>query len=244
MDVALKLQEDAFDRAEELAAELRIDAPTALGHLSYMWRWANRVLCPEGSRAPDGIIRGRSAVIRLEAAARWKGVKGAFVAALERMQLIARTLKKIRVKGTQVYADEQKKRMERARVERERRAAKKKAEQAANPPKPRLVATKISEAALNFWRWMMHERAQDVDKPDADPMAPRDFRILRAGCAPDFEPPPSFGEWFENREREGISLQQLARAWFKYLGDTHFESRSWPVAVFMTENVYRARLTA
>lgn len=238
MDVTLTLQDDAFDRAEELAAELRIEEPAALGHLAYLWRWATRVLKPKHNAAPDGIVRGRAAVIRIEAAARWKGIRGAFVAALERMQLIARALKKIRVKGTAPYAEEWKKR-EAARVrERERRAAKRAEMQkmvSATTP-PRLVSISKNDGVdehgnpradhpLGLWTWMMRARSDG------------------RGVAPDREPPSEFETWHARLKREEISDYELSAAWNSYLRDQHFRERAWPVAVFMTEGVYRPRLT-
>lgn len=211
----------------------------------YLWWWTVRVLRPRPDAAPNGIVTGRAAVQRVEGAARWRGKPGALVEALITMGLVTRANKKMRVKGTEPYAREQR-RKERARErERVRRAEKKKLlEQAQQPKKPQLVRTKISEAALAFWNWMMHERAQDVWKAGHDPFGPRAHGIERPGCAPDREPPIGFGKWFDEREAEGISVESLANAWGRFLGDDGFRTKRWPVPVFITEGVYRKRLTA
>lgn len=244
MKLELKIQEDAFDRAEALAAELRIDAPTALGHAMYMWWWAVRVLRPTPTSAPNGIITGRAAVQRLEAAARWKGAPGRLVRALMDLGLIARVGKKMRVKGTEPYAREQR-RKEKARArERQRRAEKKKLLDELRPKKPQLVKPEASKEAIAFWHWMMHERAQDKWKPGADPFGPRDGQLDRAGVSMDKAPPQGFGRWYAERMDENLTNEQLSCAWLRFLGDEHFRTRRWPVLVFMTEGIFRSRLTA
>lgn len=247
MKLELKIQEDAFDRAEALAAELRIPAPLALGYLMYLWWWTVRVLRPNPTAAPNGIVTGRAAVLRIEAAARWTGPRGKLVEALMDLQLIVRAdKKKMRVKGTEPYAREQRKKEKNRERERARRAEKKKLLEELQPKtkKPQLVRTEISEAARAFWNWMMHERAQDKWKPGHDPFGPRVGGIERPGCAPDREPPIGFGKWFDERMSENIPDASLASAWLRYLGDDTFRSRKWPVPVFMTEGIYRKRLTA
>lgn len=247
MRLELKIQEDAFDRAEALAAELRIEAPLALGCLTYLWWWAVRVLRPNPEAAPNGIVTGRCPIQRIEAAARWRGKQGAFVEALINLGLISRVQKKMRVKGTDPYAREQR-RKEKARArEKTRRAERKRLLEELQQPKmqkPQLVRAPISEAALSFWKWQMHRRAQDDFKPGADPFGARATSILRSGCAPDREPPLGFGEWFDGLVSSGIKIDSLCNAWTRYLGDEHFRSRRWPVAVFMTASVFRSRLTA
>lgn len=246
MKLELKIQEDAFDRAEALAAELRIESPLALGCLTYLWWWAVRVLRPNPDAAPNGIVTGRSSIQRIEAAARWRGKPGAFVDALLAIGLVTRVGKKMRVKGTEPYAREQRKKEKARERERKRRAEKKKLLEEAQQPKmkkPQLVRTAISAAAQAFWNWMMHERAQDKWKPGHDPFGPRDGAIERPGCAPDREPPIGFGKWFDERVNEGIAEESIAHAWLRFLGDDSFRTRRWPVPVFMTEGIYRKRLT-
>lgn len=239
-DYVVKVQEDAFRRAEELAAVLGIDAPTALGHLTYLWRW---VLTLRPNAAPDGIVRGRASCLRLEAAARWKGKRGALVDALVELDLITRERKKLRVKGTKPYADEWKQKDAARARERERRRVKREAvKKVAKPSKLEVVKSMLppSEEALKWWGWAMEQRARDQYKKDYDPMWPG--AVERRGSPSDEAPPKSFAKWFEDRAAEGVSGDQLAWAWMRYLGDEHFTSRHHPLPVFMTEGVFRDRI--
>lgn len=241
----VKVQEDAFRRAEELAAVVNIAAPTALGHLNYIWRW---VLTLKPDAAPDGIVRGRAACIRLEAAARWTGKRGALVDALVELGLVTRERRKLCVKGTKPYADEWKKKDQARARERERRRLQREAQRAQKksngPSKLAMVKSALppSEEVSKWWKWSMTERATDTYKKDYDPLYPN--AIERKGVPSDEAPPKSFSQWFEDRIAEGISPEQLAWAWIRYLGDEHFASRQWPLPVFMAEGVFRPRLTS
>lgn len=240
-DYVVKVQEDAFRRGEELAAVLDIECTTAMGILLYIWRW---VLTLKPDSAPDGIILGRATCLRLEAAARWRGPRGKLVEAMLELGLITRQTKKMRVKGTKPYADEWRRKEKARKRECARRQEKRAAKQQPPRPTPKLVPAKLSEAASGFWNWLMEERARDVWKPGHDPMGPRQGGIERPGCAPDRAPPAGFGEWFDARMTEKIAVEQLAHAWLRYLGDDTFRTRRWPIAVFMTEGIFRSRLTA
>jgi hypothetical protein len=247
-DYTVKVQEDAFRRAEELAAVLGISEAAALGHLTYLWRW---VLTLRPNAAPDGIVRGRAACLRLEAAARWKGKRGDLVEALLELGLVTRERKKMRVKGTKPYADEWRRKDEARSRERERRREKRAAlsatEKKTKPSKLEVVKSALppSEEAMKWWAWAMEQRATDKMKDGYNPFdTPRAYALARKGVPSDSVPPKSFAKWFEDRTHEGILGNQLAWAWLRYLGDEHFESRQWPLAVFMTEGVYRDRITA
>lgn len=239
----VELQEDAFSRAEELATVLQISDPEALGHLCYLWRW---ILTQQIGRAPDGIVRGRASVLRLEGAARWKGKRGAFVDALVAIGFVVRERKKLKVKGTKRYADAWKKKDAARRRERARRIEMKR--QAAsgekNLPKLSVVRGKVSDEARAWWQWAMYERSKDTFKPGVDPFScARAHALLRAGVPADFDMPKSFGEWFDARMKEGITSDSLKWAWDRYLGDNHFESRQHPLPIFMSDGVYRKRTT-
>lgn len=226
MSFVIHVQEDAYERAEGLAAVLRIDEVKAMGHLMYLWRWVVRVLKPRHDAAPDGIVKGRSAIVRLEAAARWRGTKGAFVAALEELQLITRQTRKIRVKGTEPYAHEHKRKQKRAERERQRRAEKKTKTAAPIPSKsPRLVARQLSDETRGFWDYLMKKRLEMRGVPE------------------DREPHSGFEKFVRDIESEGIPLYSASDAWVRYLGDENFADRRWPLAVFMHENVHRPRMT-
>jgi hypothetical protein len=239
----LTLQEDAFSRAEELATVLKIEPTTALGLLCYLWRWA---LSLTPGQAPTGIVRGRASCLRLEGAARWKGKRGELVDALVELGLVTREQRKLRVKGTKPYADEFRRKEEARKREKERRAAKKQLEAKLGITKSdglRVVKREPSEEAKKWWQWAMRERARDRYKKGADPFGPRDFNLERAGVPEDLEPPKSFAVWFDERMKEGITPDALCWAWDRYLGDQHFESRDWPLPIFMSDGVYRKRVT-
>lgn len=243
MNCELKIQEDAFDRGEALAAELRIKSPTALGHLLYLWRWAVRVLRPNPDAAPNGIVTGRATVQRIEAAARWDGKPGAFVEALIALGLITRVQKKMRVKGTEPYAREQRKKEKARERERKRRAERKLLlEQAGvkSTTKPSLVRKPPSKDALAYWHWMMHERATPEYGVGNDGFS---RRLKRNGIVMDHEPPKNFAQWFDKLVADGIGVDALNGAWERYLIDKEFGPKGWPVAIFMHENVFRQRLT-
>lgn len=244
MSYVVRIQEDAFRRAEELAAVLGIEETTAFGLLGYLWRWVLTLRGPDAP--PDGIVRGRAACLRLEAAARWKGKRGVFVEALIELGLVTREKKKMRVKGTKPYADEWRKKDEARRRERERRAAKRAAAKAAGEKSTKLAVVKRllppSEEAMKWWTWAMEQRATDRVKKGYDPFYGA-AAIERRGVPSDESPPKSFASWFEERLAEGISPDSLAWAWIRYLGDGHFESRQWPLPVFMTDGVFRVRIT-
>jgi hypothetical protein len=71
-------------RLHQLAEELRIGRPQALGHLALLWTWAL-------DNAPDGTLDGvRDSV--LARSADWPGDPGEFVAALERCKFVCRPL--------------------------------------------------------------------------------------------------------------------------------------------------------
>lgn len=240
MNCELKIQEDAFDRGEALAAELRIKAPTALGHLLYLWRWAVRVLRPSPDAAPTGIVTGRATVQRIEAAARWDGKPGELVEALIALGLVTRVNKKMRVKGTEPYAREQRKKEKARERERKRRAERKLLLEQAGLKKPSIVRSQPSKEALAYWHWMMHERSTPEFGPGPDGIGQR---IKRNGIVMDHEPPRNFAQWFEKLMGEKVSVDSLNGAWARYLLDKEFGPKGWPVAVFMHENVFRQRLT-
>lgn len=240
-DYVVKVQEDAFRRGEELAAVLGIECTTAMGLLLYIWRW---ILTLKDSGPPDGIILGRAACLRLEAAARWRGPRGKLVEAMLELGLITRKAKKLNVKGTKPYADEWRRKDKARKRERDRRLEKKIEKRQLPRPAPKLVRTNLSEAARGFWNWLMEERGRDVWKPGHDPFGPRHGALDRAGVLADREPPPDFGKWFDDRMAEKIPVDNLAHAWMRYLGDDAFRTRRWPLPVFMTEGIFRSRLTA
>lgn len=240
----LRIADDAFRRAEDLAVVLRVKATEALGMLNYLWRW---VLTLKEKGAPDGIVKGRAAVLRLEAAARWDGVRGKLVEALVELGLITRESKKIRVKGTQRYADEYRKReaaRQRAKTSRERRKSETPEPESAQSRRisdqpdqirPKLISIDRNSGTndageplpnnkVGLWTWFMRART--------------DIRRL----SPDRAMFPEFERWFEAVKREGITDYELSAAWVSYLGDEHFAGRRWPIAVFITEGVFRPRL--
>lgn len=237
------LKEDAFARGEELATILKIPVALALGHLCYLWRW---VLTLTPGVAPTGIVRGRASCLRLEGAARWQGKRGELVEALVELGLVTREQRKLRVKGTKPYADEFRRKEAARKRERVRREEKRKLEQQLGMSKDkglRVVKRELSEEALKWWNWAMRERSRDRYKKGADPFGPRAHTVERDGVPADLEPVKMFSAWFDERMKEGIEADALCWAWVRYLGDDHFESRQWPLAVFMHDNVYRARIT-
>lgn len=241
----LRIADDAFRRAEDLAVVLRVKATEALGMLNYLWRW---VLTLKEKGAPDGIVKGRAAVLRLEAAARWDGIRGKFVEALVELGLVVREHRKIRVKGTKRYADEYARReaaKSRARESRERRKMAESVEpeqdlehsrRETDQKRPDLISVErnagtnehgepLPDNKLGLWTWMMRARSE----------------ICR--IRPDRAPTDTFETWFERVKHEGIDDMALSSAWVSYLADRHFADRRWPVRVFLSEGVYRARLT-
>lgn len=237
------LKEDAFARAEELATVMGISEVQALGHLSYLWRW---ILTLRIGAPPDGIVRGRASCKRLEGAARWRGKPGALVDALVELGLVTRERKKLRVKGTKPYADEWK-RKDGARKRERTRRLEQKAAALKNGERPQLTVVKkqlqLSDDGLKWWVWAMRERARDRIKPGADPFGPRAHIVERDGVPSDADPPKTFGTWFDERMKDGTSASALCNAWIRFLGDDHFASREWPLPIFMSDGVYRKRIT-
>lgn len=237
------LKEDAFTRGEELATILKIPVALALGHLCYLWRW---VLTLTPGAAPTGIVRGRASCLRLEGAARWQGKRGELVDALVELGLVTREQRKLRVKGTKPYSDEWKKKDAARKRERERRRLKKEEEKKLGVEKKdglRVVKHELSEEAKKWWAWAMRERSRDRYKRGADPFGPRDGCLEREGTPEDAAPPKAFPNWFDQRMNEGITADALCWAWVRYLGDQNFESRHWPLPIFMSDGVYRHRIT-
>lgn len=236
----LRIQPDATKRAAELAAVLGVEIPTAIGYLTLLWQWT---LSLKTEAAPDGIVRGRAACLRLEAACLWKGKRGALVDALVELDLVARERRKLRVKGTRPYAEEWK-RKEAARKREIQRRLEQKAAQSKETP--RLVAVKSnfqpSKEAIEWWQWAMAQRAHTQYKNDCDPLW-GEMAVARKGSPSDAAPPAGFAKWFEDRVKEGTDANALAWAWERYLGDDHFGRRQWPLPVFMTEGVFRVRIT-
>lgn len=236
----LRVRPDATKRAAELAAVLNVKVPTAIGYLVLLWQWT---LSLKTEAAPDGIVRGRAGCLRLEAACLWDGKRGALVEALVELDLVARERKKLRVKGTKPYADEWRRR-EAARKREIQRRAEQKAE--ASKESPRLVAVASnstpSKEAIEWYQWAMTHRSHDSYKPGSDPLY-GDAAIERKGTPADAAPPASFGKWFDDRIREGISPDALGWAWVRYLGDDNFARRQWPLPIFMTDGVFRHRIT-
>lgn len=112
----LQVDEEAFERAVELAALLEVDEAQAMGHLVHLWRWAlSRPADPELS----GEVRGATAIVQIEAGARWRGVRGALVGALVELGLIAEEDAGRRVKGLERYRAQLEKRAQ----DRERKAS-------------------------------------------------------------------------------------------------------------------------
>lgn len=235
-DYVVKIQEDAFRRAEELASVLKIEAPLALGMLVYLWRW---VLTLKPDAAPDGIVLGRATCLRLEGAARWNGRRGALVEALLELGLITRQHKKLRVKGTETYAREWKKRAKKKERERLRRIAKKAGQQKQqSKTMPRLVSVAsnpgtdeagnpLAENALGFWTWLMRDRSA----------------FTKGRVSADAAPSELFLSWHARMMADGVADRSLACAWSRYLLDPHFSARHWPVDLFIQEGVFRSRLT-
>lgn len=261
MGLIVRIEPDAYRRASELATILNISPPQALGHLAFLWQW---ILSLRGDgQAPDGVVKGRSAVIRLEAGARWSGEPGKFLKALEELQLVVRNGdRKILVKGTRPYAaeilrknrerDAERLRRKKARLAKlssdqlisdQRRQAlpvaqleslKKFVDVNNNPGLDESGGTKHNHP-LGFWTWMMRTRSEDVTSGDGI--------LKRRGTAADRTPSNGFVEWYEQLKSEEVSDYDISTAWIRYLGDDHFTDRRHPVAVFITEGVFRPRLS-
>lgn len=111
----LQVEQEAFERAVELAAVLEIGEAQALGHLVWLWRWA---LSRPADTDLTGLVSGPTAIAQIEAGARWKGERGALVAALAALGLASAEDTAHRVKGLDRYREQLQKRAQ----ERERKA--------------------------------------------------------------------------------------------------------------------------
>lgn len=110
----IQVDQEAFERAVELAAVLQISEAQAVGHLAWLWRWSL-------SRPADVQLTGRvtsaSAVAQVEAGARWTGPRGALVLALADLGLVDSGPESVRVRGLDRYL----KQLERRAQDRERK---------------------------------------------------------------------------------------------------------------------------
>lgn len=111
----LQVEQEAFERAVELAAVLEIGEAQALGHLVWLWRWA---LSRPADTELSGLVSGPTAIAQIEAGARWKGGRGALVTALAELGLAAEEETSHRVKGLDRYREQLQKRAQ----DRERKA--------------------------------------------------------------------------------------------------------------------------
>ncbi len=113
----LQVDQDAFERAVELAAVLGIEEARAMGHLVFLWRWS---LSRPADLELSGIVQGQTAVAQVEAGARWRGTRGEFVEALIELGLITEDgAQVLRVKGLDRYREQLSKRAQ----DRERKEA-------------------------------------------------------------------------------------------------------------------------
>lgn len=100
----LQVDQDAFERAAELAAVLDINEAQAMGHLVFLWRWS---LSRPGDVELSGEVQGQTAVTQVEAGARWKGRRGAFVEVLIELGLVTEDgANLLRVRGLDRYRKE------------------------------------------------------------------------------------------------------------------------------------------
>lgn len=97
----LQVQEEGFERAVELAVLLDLSEAAALGHLVWLWRGA---LSRPSDVELSGRVVGPTAVAQIEAWARWRGPRGALVAALVSLGLVAEEADDKRVRGLDRYA--------------------------------------------------------------------------------------------------------------------------------------------
>ena len=104
----LQVDEEAFERATELAAMLDISEAEALGHLVFLWRWAlSRPVDP----ALSGIVSGARRAVQVEAGARWRGARGVLVEALVELGLMETAELYDRVRGLERYREQLNKRV-------------------------------------------------------------------------------------------------------------------------------------
>jgi hypothetical protein len=242
---ALIIEDSTWDVAEAVANFCNMAKDSVFYSVVSGWRYLRGANGP--NKAPDGVLRGKSAIKRFEWNAKWKGPRGALVKALLECGFAIREGGKIRLKGFSRYIQEWKEKMDarrRAKESRERRkteaaeAAKEMVGQ--NRRETDQISTKLISIDRNsgtdadgtplhdhpvgFWTWMMRER--------------HGFREVNADRAP----MPSFEAWYRKMKSEGVSDWALSASWVAFLGDDHFRSRRWPVAVFITEGVFRPRL--
>lgn len=104
----LQVDEEAFERAAELAALLDISEAQALGHLVFLWRWA---LSRPGDAELSGLVEGPRRVALVEAGARWEGERGALVDALFEVGLMEALPDALRVRGLERYREQLAKRV-------------------------------------------------------------------------------------------------------------------------------------
>jgi len=242
---ALIIEDSTWDVAEAVANFCNMAKDTVFYSVVSGWRYLRGANGP--NKPPDGVLRGKSAIKRFEWNAKWKGPRGALVRALLECGFATREGGKIKLKGFSRYIQEWKEKVEarrRAKESRERRKAE--TAQAAsnmvgqNRRETDQISTNLISIDKNsgteadgsplhdnpvgFWTWMMRERQKF------------------AGVHPDRAPMPTFDVWYRRMKSEGISDWALSAAWVAYLVDDHFQKRCWPVAVFISDGVFRPRL--
>jgi len=262
MTAAVTIRASAWPRLNAMEDILGFDVA---GSMTRLWAW----LLADDSRCPNGMVRGRNHIRQIEAVARWKGEPGKFVEAMEMVGFCVRQSGKLFLRGVEQYVNAWKQRKAAALRERERRAAVKRAAKAAaeaTPPAERKKnvldvlfeqwrsrkislnsndgvdtnGNTIENHPLGMWTFMMRERARDITRGNGldTPVV-----LIRSGAPPDQCPPDGFIRWYSELKAEGVADTSIRDAWIRYLRDEAFSRKLWPLEIFMTEKVYRRRLT-
>lgn len=235
-----------------------------VGAVTRVWTW---ILA--GRSCPDGVVRGKAPIRQVEAVARWRGPRGAFVEALVLVGFAIRKGGKLIIQGADEYALAWKQRRAAADREKQRRrdaknAAREMLDAAKSGKLEPTVIEKLSSFfrtkkvdvnrndgtdelgeplenhPIGWWTWAMRERARDITSGNGLD-SPK--KMIRRGAPVDSAPPDEFLMWYAARKAEGTSDHALCDAWIRYLRDEAFGLKLWPLEIFMAEKVYRRRLT-
>lgn len=192
-------------------------------------------------KPPDGVFVGPDSVMEIEAGAEWEGAEGELVKALVSVGIVERLELGHRFKGTDRYREYWEKRR------RDREYREKKAQEAERHRNDVETSSKRQRSDVEPISKRTEEKRREEKREDPNDDGARsevflDFwnaERLRRGLKPELAP-KSFDERC-NTARDDVGCEPLQRAALVFFDDKDFEKAGWPLAVFLSEGVYRKR---